>query len=153
MTKLLFSGNTAWGMYNFRGVLLKHYVDLGYDVTVLAPYDEEYFNKLDAIGCKVACMKMNAKGVNPVAEIGLIWRYYKLMKELQPDASITYTVKPNIYGTLAANWLNIPFLPVTTGLGYVFLNKSIASKMAKALYWFAFRKAKRGDKSRLSSGA
>ncbi|MGN6669540.1 MAG: glycosyltransferase family 4 protein, partial [Trinickia sp.] len=50
-----------------------------------------------------------------------------------------YTIKANIYGSVAAWLARVPSIAVTTGLGYVFIQKSRAASVAKALYRFAFR--------------
>lgn len=140
---LLFSGNNAWGMYNFRKNLLRSYVERGFRVAVSAPYDAEWFGKLEALGCEVYAVEMAAKGTNPMADLGIVWRYWKLLRRLRPNLSITYTIKPNIYGSVAAQVLGIPYLPVTTGLGYVFISETTISKIARALYRVAFWKAER----------
>ena len=137
---LVFSGNTAWGMYNFRGELLKHYADRA-RVTVIVPHDDVYSEQLRELGCEVVNIAIQAKGRNPFVDILLMLKYVRLFKQLKPDVSITYTIKPNIYASIAARWLGIPFLPVTTGLGYIFLHKNLTSMIAKGLYKFAFQKA------------
>ena len=139
--KLVFSGNTAWGMYNFRGKLMRYFVEKGYNVSVLAPDDPVFSNKLRELGCNVIDIKIQSKGMNPFADVMLIWNYYKIFKRERPDVSITYTIKPNIYASIAARKVGIPFLPVTTGLGYIFLHNNLVSKIAKNLYKFAFSKA------------
>lgn len=138
---LVFSGNTAWGMYNFRSKLLKHYADIA-RVTVIAPHDDVYSGKLRELGCEVADIDIQAKGRNPLADILLVVKYVRLFKRLKPDCSITYTIKPNIYASIAARILGIPFLPVTTGLGYIFLHRNLTSMIAKVLYKLAFQKAR-----------
>lgn len=138
---IAFSGNTAWGMYNFRGKLLRHLVEEGYRVSVLAPYDNVHSPKLVEMGCEVCDMPMNPKGVNPISDAYLLYRYYKMLKKLNPDISITYTIKPNIYGSLAARWLKIPYLPITTGLGYVFIQRTFITTIVKWLYKWAFKSA------------
>lgn len=130
---LLFSGNNAWGMYNFRKSLLRSYVERGFRVAVSAPYDAEWFGKLEKLGCEVYAVEMKAKGTNPVADLAIVWRYWRLLRKLRPDVSITYTIKPNVYGSMAARWLGIPHLPVTTGLGYVFIEETLVSKVARLL--------------------
>lgn len=138
---ILFSGNNAWGMYNFREKVLSHYVKVGYRVSVSAPYDEEYFKKLEELGCEVYDVSLNPKGTNPFKDFDLIMQYRRLLKKIKPDVSITYTIKPNIYCSIAAQMESIPYLPITTGLGYVFIQKTLVSKIAKFLYRVAFRKA------------
>lgn len=139
---IAFSGNNAWGMYNFRGKLLRHLVERGFRVSVLAPHHEVYSRKLRDLGCEVHDMPMNPKGVNPVSDAFLLYRYYVMLKRLRPDLSISYTIKPNIYGSLAARWLGIPYLPITTGLGYVFIQRTIVTIIVKFLYRIAFKKAR-----------
>ncbi len=56
--KLVFSGNTAWGMYNFRGKLMRYFVEKGYMVSVLAPDDPVFSNKLRELGCNVIDIKI-----------------------------------------------------------------------------------------------
>lgn len=140
---IAFSGNNAWGMYNFRGKLLRHFVERGFKVTVLAPYDDVYTKKLQELGCEVLDMPMDPKGVNPFVDALLLYRYYKVFKKLNPDISVTYTIKPNIYGGIAARLLKIPYLPITTGLGYVFINDDVVAKIVKKLYGLAFKKAEK----------
>lgn len=144
MTKaILLSGNNAWGMFNFRGALMRHLMAEGYTVYVSAPEDDEFFQKLRDMGCHPIAMPVQAKGKNPLKDLQLTWRYRKLLKELRPVVSITYTIKPNIYGSMAAQWARVRYLPITTGLGYVFLNKGLTSCIAKGLYRFAFKYARR----------
>ncbi len=139
--RIILSGNTAWGMYNFRSSLLSHLVSLGYEVYVAAPYDNIYFDKLEKLGCTVFNLPINAKGTNPLEDIKLIARYYRIFRKIHPDISLTYTIKPNIYGSIAAQITKTHHMPITTGLGYVFLNSGITSFVAKALYKIAFAKA------------
>lgn len=140
---ILLSGNNAWGMYNFRKALISHLIERGYDVHVSAPYDSDIFSQLESIGCHTVDIPVKPKGKNPFSDIRLLWRYRKLMKRLKPLVSITYTIKPNIYGSIAAQWAHIRYLPVTTGLGYVFLNDNLTSRVAKRLYRFAFKYARK----------
>ena len=109
---VVFSGNNAWGMWNFRSILIKHFVDKGFRVTVTAPYDEIYFKKFEEIGCSTLEMSIEAKGINPVTDLLLILNYRRLFKRLRPDLSITYTIKPNIYASIAAESLGIKYLPI-----------------------------------------
>ena len=140
---IVFSGNHAWGMWNYRGHVLAHFAARGVRVSVLAPYDATWFPKLQELGCEVHHISINAKGPNPIKDMGLYLQYRRMFKKLRPDASITYTIKPNIYGSLAAQSLKIPYLPITTGLGYVFLQRGIVPWIAKQLYRFAFSHARK----------
>lgn len=139
--KILFSGNTAWSMYNFRRFIFKYFIQKGYQVIVLTPKDEKYQKELQTIGCTCISISIKAKGKNPINDIITYLQFYRILKKEKPDFCFFYTIKPNIYGSMAAGKLNIPHIPVTTGLGYVFLHNNWISKIAKNLYKKAFKKA------------
>ncbi|NEW59764.1 glycosyltransferase family 4 protein, partial [Sulfurovum sp. bin170] len=64
---------------------------------------------------------------------------YRLYREIKPDMLLIYTIKPNIYGGMVSKLLNIPTLNVIAGLGTVFLNDNLSSKIARWLYKTSFR--------------
>ncbi|MDR2449814.1 MAG: glycosyltransferase family 4 protein [Prevotellaceae bacterium] len=138
---ILFSGNTLWSMYNFRKAILEDFIKNNFNVVVVAPEDE-FVAKIQAMGCTFIPIKIAAKGVNPVHDFLIFISYLKIFKKIRPDFCFFYTIKPNIYGSLAARLLNLKHVPVTTGLGYIFLNNGIVSRIVKRLYKIAFRKAK-----------
>lgn len=141
MKHILLVGNTAWSMYNFRRNLMQHLVKLGYKVSVLAPSEADFDEKMRAIGVDFYDLPLSAKGTNPFADLALTFRIRKYIKQLKPDFAFFYTIKPNIYGGLAARWCNLPFIPVTTGLGYTFIVENWVSKLARKLYKLSFRGA------------
>ena len=54
---------------------------------------------------------------------------------------LTYTVKPNIYGGVAARLSRVPQLANITGLGTVIENPGLLRDVTVAMYRFALRKA------------
>jgi glycosyltransferase involved in cell wall biosynthesis len=72
----------------------------------------------------------------------LMHSFYKLYKEINPDMLLIYTIKPNIYGGIVSKLLNIPTLNVVAGLGTVFLNDNLSSKLARKLYKTSFYKSR-----------
>jgi glycosyltransferase involved in cell wall biosynthesis len=137
---IILAGNTAWSMYNFRGKLIQAFVANGYRVTVLAPYDSIFTSKLTELSVNFIDIPINPKGANPVQDILLFRKYAKIFKREKPDFIFFYTIKPNIYGSLAAQRCKIPHIAVTTGLGYTFLTNNLVSKISKLLYKIAFKK-------------
>ncbi|MGY3993807.1 glycosyltransferase family 4 protein [Aeromonas veronii] len=137
-TKIAFVANTAWSVFNFRHGLLLRLLNDGYHVSVVAPTDI-FVEKLKDMGCDVFDLPMSAKGVNPFDDIKLVTSLYRYYRELKPDLIIHYTIKPNIYGSLAAKMAGIPSLAITTGLGYTFVNNNLIAKIARQLYKIAFR--------------
>jgi len=138
---IIFSGNSAWGMYNFRGRLIRKFVEKSYKVTVLAPNDEVFVPKLKELSVSFIDTPINPKGTNPMEDVRLFWNYKTIFKREKPDFVFFYTVKPNIFGSLAAQHCKVPHIAVTTGLGYVFLVDNLVSKITKYLYKVAFKKA------------
>ena len=130
--------NTSWNIYNFRLGLLKTLEKEGYRIVTIAPRDE-YSQKLEALGYEYREIKINNSGTNPIEEIRLIHDFVKLYKEVKPDILLHYTIKPNVYGSIAADILDIPVITNISGLGTVFLNNSFPSKIAKFLYKVAMR--------------
>lgn len=125
-------------MFNFRHGLLSRLLHEGYQLTIIAPHDE-YSIKLQDMGCTVVDLSIEAKGTNPLQDLKLVHKLYRIYKQIAPDFFIHYTIKPNIYGSLAAKLAGIPSLAITTGLGYTFVNDNLVAKVARALYKFAFR--------------
>lgn len=130
--------NTAWSVFNFRHGLLNRLLSDGYHISVVAPNDK-FSGKLKDMGCDVIDLPMSAKGVNPFDDIKLVTLLYRYYRKLNPDFIIHYTIKPNIYGSLAAKIAGIPSLAITTGLGYTFVNDNFIAKIARQLYKMAFR--------------
>ena len=130
--------NTSWNIYNFRLGLLKALQEEGYHMIAIAPKDT-YSEKLEALGIEYYEISMNNKGTNPLEDAKLMWDLYHLYKRLHLDAILQYTIKPNIYGSLAAKMLEIPVLSNISGLGTVFLDNRFSSKVAKFLYKVALR--------------
>ena len=130
--------NTAWNIYNFRVGLIKALQKEGYEVIAISPYDE-YTKKLEGIGCKHYHIKINNKGSNPLEDLKLIYDIYKLYKKISPDVVLQYTIKPNIYGSIASYFAKVPVISNISGLGTVFLNNSLSSKIARKLYKIALK--------------
>lgn len=136
-SKIILVANTAWSMFNFRSGLLQRLISEGYELTVIVPEDE-FSNRLRQIGCQVIDLSLSSKGTNPLKDIALLILLYRHYKIIKPDFIIHYTIKPNIYGSLAAKLAGIQSLAVTTGLGYTFVHNNLISIIARRLYKLAF---------------
>lgn len=130
--------NTSWSVFNFRRGVIKRLLNCGCFLTIIAPADA-FSDKLRAMGCNVIDLQMSAKGTNPMQDLKLMYTLYGLYQRLAPDFIIHYTIKPNIYGSLAAKLAGVPSLAITTGLGYTFVNSNLVAKVARGLYKLAFR--------------
>lgn len=130
--------NTAWAIYTYRQGLIRMLVASGVDVIVLAPRDRT-FEPLAQMGCRCIDLPVASKGTNPRDDLRTLVALYRHYRALQPSVVFHYTIKPNIYGSIAAKLAGVASVAVTTGLGYVFIQQSRAAQVAKKLYRFAFR--------------
>lgn len=115
----------APSLVNFRGPLLAALVQRGHRVTALAPPDEpgapEVREALRALGVELLRFPMQRGGVDPLRDARTLLALRRAFLELRPDLVLSYTIKPVIYGSLAAWWAKVPrAASLITGLGYAF---------------------------------
>jgi glycosyltransferase involved in cell wall biosynthesis len=130
--------NKSWNIYNFRMSLVQALLQEGHEVLAIAPEDA-YSSRLVEAGCRFVSLPMENKGTNPLQDLLLIKRFFDCYTRHQPDLILQYTIKPNIYGTLAARMAGIPTINNVSGLGTVFLVRNMVSKIARGLYRITFR--------------
>ena len=93
-------------------------------------------------GCKFIDTPVDRRGLNPIKDMELFIYYMELLKKVKPDLVITYTIKPNIYGSLACELLGIPYAVNITGLGTAFQKKGALRALVTMMYKVSLRKAK-----------
>ena len=136
--KILISINTAWNLLNFRAGLIHGLISSGFEVIALAPQDK-YVAELELLGCRFVHLEMDNQGTHPVRDFLLLRRYWRLIKIEKPDLCLFYTIKPNVYGSLASTICGIPFINNVSGLGAVFIQDGWLRHLVSALYRLAFR--------------
>jgi glycosyltransferase involved in cell wall biosynthesis len=134
--------NTSWNIYNFRMSLVRTLLTQGHEVHTIAPKDE-FTSLLQAEGCIHHNIRMDSRGANPIKDSALIAELYLTYRKVRPDIILHYTIKPNVYGTLAAAMLRIPVINNVCGLGTVFLKNNLISAVAICLYKISFRFARK----------
>jgi glycosyltransferase involved in cell wall biosynthesis len=138
--KILICINTAWNIVNFRAGLIRALVDEGYEVVALAPNDK-YAVGLQALGCRFVPLHMENGGTNPLKDALLLRRFMRLLAKERPDVYLGYTVKPNVYGSLAAHMLGIPVINNIAGLGAVFIQDGLLVRVVRWLYRLALKRS------------
>jgi len=135
--------NTAWNIYNFRLGLIKGLLEEGHEVIAIAPPDE-YVPQIEAAGARFIGLKhLLRKGTNPVKDLQLVQELRGIYEQEKIDVALQYTIKPNIYGAIAASPLRTKTFCTVTGLGYSFLSTGLVNQVVKRLYKYAFKKADR----------
>lgn len=126
--RILLIASYAESFVIFRKSLIEALQKRGLEVHVVAP-DMAKNNKirmqLYSMGLHVHDVPMVRTGTNPLADLSAVWFLWRLIYKIKPDIVLGYTVKPVIYGTLAA-WLAgvQKRFALITGLGYVFREDS-----------------------------
>ncbi|MBN8544219.1 MAG: glycosyltransferase family 4 protein [Alphaproteobacteria bacterium] len=134
---LLISINSSWNIVHFRAGLLNALKGAGYRLISAAPHDD-YTPKLEALVQQHIDLPMDNAGTSPFADMMLFIRYVFLLRRTRPAALLSYTVKPNIYGALAARLWGIPVIANVSGLGTAFIRNTWVTCVVKLLYRAAF---------------
>lgn len=137
--KILILVNHDVVIYNFRKELVEKLLSEDYQVIISSPYGER-IDELISMGCEYVEASIERHGTNPLKELKLLKYYKKLMHDLKPDVVLTYTIKPNIYGGMAAKKYNIPYIANITGLGTAVEKEGIMQQISILLYKLAFSK-------------
>lgn len=138
--KILFCDNTLWGLVNFRGYIINHFLDGGHEVVLVAPEKEdEQMRAAVPSGVKYLPVDMGRTANNPLTDIKYFLRLHDIYKHERPDFVFHYTIKPNIYGSVAARSLGIRSCAMMAGLGYTFTSKSLTAAIARVMYRVGLR--------------
>src|SRR5579863_847051 len=101
--KIAFVANTSWSIYKFRLYLIKELIKKGFAIYVIAPYDKCTDSFKDLAGLTFVGIKnFESKNLSPKKDIALYNELLGHYRSIQPDLIFHYTIKANIFGTLAA---------------------------------------------------
>lgn len=147
--RFLVLASLSGSLTGFRKPLIKALVDNGLEVHAAAPEllaNSKVVNELSAMGVTCHDAALSRTGMNPIADVKAMFALRRLMKEIKPDYFMGYTIKPVIYGNLAAWLAGVPHrFALITGLGYTFIGgqgvkRKLVSKLAHTLYKTALSK-------------
>lgn len=128
-------------IYNFRLEIIEKLLSEGYEVIISSPKGEK-INKLIQLGCEFEEIKLNRHSKNPLEALKLIYSYKLLIKKWNPISILSFTIKPNIYGAIAAKSSRTPFIANITGLGSAVEAPGLLQLITLKLYKFAFKYVK-----------
>ncbi|MGG5415099.1 glycosyltransferase family 4 protein [Edwardsiella tarda] len=140
MTKVVISANTSWYLFNFRKNTILSLLNNGYQVVVVAPKDE-YSKKITELGCFYKDIEIDQGGTNPFKDLKTFIGFLKIYRTENIDIALNFTPKNNIYSTLAAKIYGVKSINNVAGLGVLFINEGITTKVARMLYKFSQRYA------------
>ena len=126
---------------NFRGDLTREIVKKGYEVSVVVPHDL-YKKELEDLGVKVIVMPYNKNSISITSNLSSIKQLKKIMEEEKPDKVFAYTIKPVIFGSLAAHKCKIDEMySMVTGLGHVYSDNSFKVKILRFICGILYKRA------------
>lgn len=124
--RILVIAGLGESLLNFRGPLLREMLARGCEVHVAAPgveADADLHARLLALGVVPHELRLERAGRNPLHDLHSLWALFRLMRQLRPQAMLAYTVKPVVFGSMAARLARVPGrFALITGLGYAFQN-------------------------------
>ena len=136
---VVLSANTAWFITNFCGGLVEGLREAGYRPVALAPQDRAAEDALRELALEHHDVEIDRSGANPIADARLLRQYGNLLGKLRPAAYLGFTIKPNIYGSIAARRLGVPSIATVSGLGTAFMRRGALQSIVTRLYRFGFR--------------
>lgn len=134
------AANASWNLVNFRIDLIRAMQADGYHVIALAQADE-HTPRLAELGIEFQPIEMQSAGISPIADLGLFGRYVRILRKVRPDVFLGFTIKPNIYGSLAAQLLGIKVINNVSGLGTAYIRQGPLTWIVTALYRLALHRS------------
>jgi glycosyltransferase involved in cell wall biosynthesis len=143
--KVVLVANTSWFLHNFFSDLIQDLKQHNSQVITIAPYDE-WSPRFKNIGTRYIHVPMSRKGLNPFVDLMLMIRLYRIYSQEKPDIVFHNTIKPVIYGSIAAYYAKVfTTVNMISGLGYVFTGDGIMHKLLRqivhVLYRYALKKS------------
>jgi len=125
--------------YNFRGDLLKEIAAKGYEVIITGP-DRYNLDKIEALGARFELIPLDKAGLNLAGDIKYFYKLWRFLKKEKPGLTLGYTIKPVIYGAIAARLAGVKNInSMVTGVGYVFTADTYKAKALKSLVSLLYR--------------
>ncbi len=137
--KVLIVSNTSFFLYNFLLGLMREFRREGMVVSGAAPVDG-FSEKLEAQGFPVIRLtQLNRKGSNPLEDLRLMLELRRIYVRERPDLVLHFTIKLNVYGSIAARLAGTKSICTVTGLGWLFTDKSLKAALGGLGYKMLYR--------------
>ena len=127
-------------VYNFRGDLVKEIQKKGYDVIVTGP-NEDNIEKIKELGVEFRKIDLDKNSMGIFNNVKYYLELKKLFKEEKPDVILSYTIKPVIFGSLAAKKAGVKRIySLITGLGQIYATNDLKTKIIRFICGIAYKK-------------
>ena len=131
---------------NFRGELIKALIAKGFELHLIAPSLTQLISvntKLKALGANLHNVPMSKAGTSLFKDIQTLYYLFVVLRKIKPDYVLSYTIKPVIYGLIAARLGGVKKrIALVTGLGYAFISaNNLLHQLVINLYKLALVKS------------
>ncbi len=140
-------GGYAPSLIIFRRELLEALSAAGHEVVACASEDDQEVKaELAKLGVAYRAIRLSRTGANPFDDIRTLRRFYKTWRHLQPDLVLAYTIKPIVYGLLAARLAGVQRrFAMVTGLGTGLAEANgLKGRLRKSLAMFLYKRGLHG---------
>jgi len=138
MRKVLIISNYAWTVYNFRLPLIRFLRGSGFEVEVLTKRDE-YVSRMESLGIRCHPLRINLTGEHLFQELRLMLHLFLMVRRINPDYILSFTIKPNLYMGFANFLLRKKWIANITGVGEI--ARSILYRPVLLAYRFSLLQA------------
>jgi glycosyltransferase involved in cell wall biosynthesis len=143
--KVILVANTDWYLYNYRLALARALYSGGYEVALVSP-PGRFSALLEEAGFHWICWPVGRQSINPWHEISAMRSLARIYTTEYPDLVHQFTIKPVLYGSLAARFARVPaIINSLTGRGYALLSDEFKARLirpaVRQLYRLAFQPA------------
>jgi glycosyltransferase involved in cell wall biosynthesis len=118
--------------------LMNFLVSNGYEITVISTGPKEDIDTLEKKGFK--SHDVGSVVLNPIKAFLFLLNLIRKIKSIRPIAILSFTIRPNIFGSLVARFLGVPIMSNVTGTGPLTEDQSMLYRIIRLLYRFAFQK-------------
>lgn len=136
--KIIILENTYYTVLSLRMEILRHFKSKGYEIYVLSKAEKNDIDILEKEGFH--CRPVGTVVLNPIKACQFFFKLIQEIKQIQPDIIFSFTIRPNIFGSLAARFLSIPIVSNVTGTGPLTTDGGFVYSMIRLAYKFAFLK-------------
>ena len=140
MKKACLIANIGFTITNFRSEFVAELKERGFEVKIICPNDNDFNTQLNNIGVDIIHIPLERRGLNPFKDVKTFFALLKILKREKPYVVYSYTIKPVIYGSIAAYLTKIPqVFSNITGLGHIFTTHNLKTMIIRNILFWLYR--------------
>lgn len=141
MKKIIILENTYYTVLSLRMEILRHFKSKGYEIYILSKAEKNDIEVLEKEGFH--CRPVGTVVLNPIKALLFFLKLTMEIKRIQPTMIFSFTIRPNLFGSIVARLLGLPIVSNVTGTGPLTTDGSLVYRLIRSAYKFAFLKNQR----------